>query len=162
MKTTMEFMLAVQKKEQLPTPYAVAKFLGVSPTSLYRYMDGSQTMDDYTALKVAKALGLDPMGVIAAANAERAKTEKERNDWAAIIKKVGGRAAGFMLILSIALLSQVIDIKDSYANSIAVDVKHYAHYRMDPPRPDTSEFPTGRRMNIQSRRTKMAPNNRYD
>src|SRR3569832_2443902 len=78
MKTTNEFMLAVQKKENLKTPYAIAKFLGISPTSLYRYMDGSQTMDDYTSLKVAKALGLDPMGVIAAANAERAKTEKQK------------------------------------------------------------------------------------
>ena len=116
MKTTIEFMLAVQKKENLKTPYAIAKFLGISPTSLYRYMDGSQTMDDYTSLKVAKALGVDPMGVIAAANAERAKTEEERKDWTEIVKKVGGRAAA-IIITAAALMIGVGSPSPAYAGT---------------------------------------------
>ena len=121
MKTTIEFMLAVQKKENLKTPYAIAKFLGISPTSLYRYMDGSQTMDDYTSLKVAKALGLDPMGVIAAANAERAKTEEEKKDWTEIVKKVGGRAAAILLTtaaLMVLTVSNPIPTQAASKNSV--------------------------------------------
>src|SRR3569832_333167 len=122
MKTTVDYMLALQKTLDLGTPYAIAKYLGIAPSSVYRYLAGEQKMDDYTALKVAKALGLDPMEVIAATNAERAKTEAVCNEWTALVKKVGGKAAAVVLILSAVTLPQVIDIKVVQASALQDNV----------------------------------------
>src|SRR3569833_3855996 len=96
MKTTVDYMLALQKTLDLGTPYAIAKYLGIAPSSVYRYLAGEQKMDDYTALKVAQALELNPLEVIAATNAERAKNEKEIAEWTKIFKLSAGRAAAML------------------------------------------------------------------
>jgi hypothetical protein len=47
-------------------------------------------MDDDVALKVAEILQLHPLQVIAAANAERAKTDEQKARWLTLMEKFSG------------------------------------------------------------------------
>src|SRR3569832_546064 len=107
-KTTDKNKHTQQKTQDKETPNAKTKKQKIAPSSVYRYLAGEQKMDDYTALKVAKALGLKPMEIKTTTNAERAKTEAEKNKKTTKNKKVGGKAAAVVLILSAVTLPQVI------------------------------------------------------
>lgn len=56
----------------LPSDYALAKFLGLSPSAIGFYRRKGKTMSDKTALLVADKLDFPPGQVLAWVNAERA------------------------------------------------------------------------------------------
>lgn len=58
-------------------------------------------MDDYTALKVAEALGIDPLEVIAIANAERTKRPEVKAAWEQIATRTAHAAMLILLVFSI-------------------------------------------------------------
>gem|GEM_PF-727999 len=81
MKTTNEYLDKVKKVHGLKSDYALAKYLETSTAVITRYRKNLSTMDDLMAVKIAKALSLEPIITIAAGNAERAKDEKTRELW---------------------------------------------------------------------------------
>jgi hypothetical protein len=97
MKTTIEFLDAVKEKLGLSSDYALAKRLGFSLSSVSSYRTGRRVLDDDAALTVALALETHPFNVIAAVNAERAKTPEQRARWSGVMEKF---SASFNALLS--------------------------------------------------------------
>ena len=88
MKTTREYICAIKLRENIESDYAVAKLLGVSRQSVSQYQLGKASFDDLTAVRAAELLGLNPLEVISAANAERAKSEDARRVWVGLWDKL--------------------------------------------------------------------------
>jgi transcriptional regulator with XRE-family HTH domain len=94
---TLEYLDAVKKKHGISSDYALAKVLSFSQPAMSAYRNGRRILDDDAALRVATELGLNPLIVIAAANAERAKTPEQRDMWHGIMEKF---SASFRNLLS--------------------------------------------------------------
>lgn len=88
--TTIEYLDAVKKRYGIASDYAVAKLLNFPQSSVSAYRNGRRTFDDDAALAVATALEINPLVVIAAANAERAKTDEQKARWVGIMEKFSG------------------------------------------------------------------------
>jgi transcriptional regulator with XRE-family HTH domain len=84
---TLEYLDAVKAKHGITSDYALAKVLNFSQSSLSLYRSGRRIFDDDVALRIATELGINPLAVIAAANAERAKTPEQRDLWHGIMEK---------------------------------------------------------------------------
>ncbi|NMG32347.1 hypothetical protein [Aromatoleum evansii] len=106
---TKEFLQAVKAKHELKCDAELARLLESSTPVISRYMTGQRVMDDYTAAKVAELLDLDPMIVIAQANAEREKDEKKRAFWSKF-------AAAASLAMVVGFFSTVAP-KNAYAST---------------------------------------------
>jgi transcriptional regulator with XRE-family HTH domain len=78
---TLNYLDAVKKRLGISSDYALAKALGISQQAVSNYRAGRSKMDDDVALTIAELLGINPLAVIAAANAERAKTDEARARW---------------------------------------------------------------------------------
>lgn len=87
MKNTIYFLDAVKEKLGITSDYALAKQLGFSLSTVSNYRTGRRVLDDDAALTIADALKLHPLSVIAAANAERAKTPEQRDRWSGVMEK---------------------------------------------------------------------------
>ena len=85
--TTIEYLDAVKAAKGLTSDYQLAKLLGFPLSSVSSYRTGRRFFDDEAALTVAQALGVEPICVIAAANAERAKTPEQKARWMALVEK---------------------------------------------------------------------------
>lgn len=78
---TVEYLDAVKARHDLKSDYALAKLLHITPTTIYTYRAGRGEMDATTAVKVAELLAVNPLGVIAAVELARAKSEQSRKVW---------------------------------------------------------------------------------
>ena len=78
---TTDYLDALKAARHLETDYQLAKLLDCSTAQLSQYRQRKRVMDDYTAARVAEMLGVDPLKVIAQANAEREKTDTKRAFW---------------------------------------------------------------------------------
>ena len=115
MKTTIEYLDIAKKMLEIESDYELARQLDLGRSSISGYRKGKNTFDDYTALKIARVLKIDPMEVIAAANAERAKSEEEKKDWENFSKRLGGAAATIVLMLvGFNWLETLLQIKNLY------------------------------------------------
>jgi len=94
---TLEYLEACKERLNITSDYALAKALGLSQTGLSNYRTGRSRMDDDVALKVADILHLHPLQVIAAANAERAKTPESKARWMGVMEKF---SVSFLSLLS--------------------------------------------------------------
>jgi transcriptional regulator with XRE-family HTH domain len=102
MQTTLDYLNAAKQALGIDSDYALAKWLGVTKQSASNWKNGKNIIDDYAAAKIADALGLDPLEVIAVANMERSeqKQEKERRDyWRKIFKRCAAAIVVFFLYL---------------------------------------------------------------
>lgn len=97
MKTTIEFLDAVKVKLGIASDYALAKQLGFPLSTVSNYRTGRRALDDDAALVIATALECHPLQVIAAANAERAKTDEQRQRWSSVAEKF---SVSFLRLLS--------------------------------------------------------------
>jgi len=84
---TLDLLEAVKVRRGISSDYALAKALGVSQPTVASYRAGNSRISDDVALTVAEILGMHPMSVIAAANAERAKTPEQRARWEGLMEK---------------------------------------------------------------------------
>jgi transcriptional regulator with XRE-family HTH domain len=84
--TTIEYLDAVKTAKGITSDYALAKLLGFSLSAVSSYRTGRRFLDDDAALTVAQALNLNPLIVIAAVNAERAKTPENRARWLGLME----------------------------------------------------------------------------
>ncbi len=98
---SMEYLDKAKEKLGIQSDNGVSKHLGITRSAISNYRSGNYIMDDFTAAKIAEILEIDPLIVIAAANAEREKGER-REYWKKVSKRLGGIAAGF-LFFSITL-----------------------------------------------------------
>lgn len=99
MKSVSEYLDAVKKRLDLPSDYAAAKALGVTPSAISKYRLGRASFDDLTCLRVAEILGVDEIEVIAAANAARANDPRIRRVW----ENVWGKATGATVTAALAV-----------------------------------------------------------
>jgi transcriptional regulator with XRE-family HTH domain len=95
MKTTLDYLNDAKAKLGFTSDNAFAGWLEVSPGGLSNYQSGRRIVDDYAAAKIAQALGIDPLEVIALANMEREKVSERKEFWRKIAK--GGVAATIFL-----------------------------------------------------------------
>ena len=107
MKTTVEYLDAVKAKLDLPSDYAAAKHLRVTRAAVSRYRGGDGTFDDTTAVRVAEILGVDPMELIAAMNAERARDDETRALWERLWGKVTGVTVASALVVGLSVAPSV-------------------------------------------------------
>ncbi|MGZ3319664.1 MAG: helix-turn-helix domain-containing protein [Xanthobacteraceae bacterium] len=84
---TIDLLEAVKVRRGVSSDYALAKVLGVTQQAVSSYRSGNSKISDDVALTVAEILHLEPMHVIALANAERAKTEAQKARWLDIVEK---------------------------------------------------------------------------
>lgn len=98
--TTIEYLDAVKAAKGFTSDYQLAKALGFSLSTVSSYRTGRRFFDDDAALTVALVLQLNPLEVIAAANAERAKTPESRARWEGLMEKFSGPIESFRNLLS--------------------------------------------------------------
>ncbi len=94
---TLEYLQAVKDRLGITSDYALAKALHVAQPTVTGYRSGRRVIDDEVALSVAEILHIHPLQVIAAANAERAKTPEQRARWSGVMEKF---SASFLNLLS--------------------------------------------------------------
>ena len=97
------YMDALRARYNLKSDYALAAMLNQPRNYLSRWRAGKIAWDDATALHVATLLEIDPAIVIAAAHAERARDQQEKNVWLDMVRRLGGGLVGLMLWAIIAL-----------------------------------------------------------
>jgi len=84
---TIEYLRAVKSRLGINSDYALAKSLGVTRSAVSKLQKGDVAFSDDVALTVAEILGVEPIAVIAAANAERAKTPEQKARWVGLMEK---------------------------------------------------------------------------
>jgi transcriptional regulator with XRE-family HTH domain len=95
---TVDYLDAVKTRHRLPSDYALAKRLGVAPANISSYRSGRRIIDDDMALAIALELAINPLQVIATANAERAKTPEQRARWSGVMEKF---SVSFLNLISV-------------------------------------------------------------
>ena len=81
MKTTIQYLDAVKARLGIESDYGVAKALGITRAAVSRYRTGVGTFDDEVAMTVAEILKINPLEIIVASRAERAKNDVQRKKW---------------------------------------------------------------------------------
>lgn len=81
--------------------YALRKILKCAPQMIYAYRAGRRDLSEAHCLLVAHALGIDPLHVFAAVEADRTKNPEARRVWNDAAKRAS-RAAAFLLAVLMA------------------------------------------------------------
>lgn len=98
---TLEYLAACKERLGIESDYALAKALNVAQSSISNYRTGRSRIDDDVALSIAEILGIEPIVVIAAANAERAKTPEQKARWMGLMGTVSEKISeSFNTLLS--------------------------------------------------------------
>lgn len=98
MKSTLDYLNSAKKALGIESDYALAKWLGVTKQAVSSYKLGKSIIDDYAAAKIAEALNINALEVIAVANMEREKVSEKREFWRKIA--VGSAALGIAILLA--------------------------------------------------------------
>lgn len=78
---TVDFLDAIKQRHALPSDYATAKLLHISPQQVSMYRAGTRALGDETALRVAELLDLPAGYVLACVHAERTSDSAMRRVW---------------------------------------------------------------------------------
>ncbi len=84
-----EWIDRVKTAKGWPSDYRAAKELGFKANTISTYRASGAPMDETISLKVAEALAIDPIIILADQAMERAKDETARSAWAGILAKLG-------------------------------------------------------------------------
>lgn len=93
MKTCKDWLEQLMAARSV-TAYGAAKLIGIDTNTAYNYKAGTRAFDAFTATRVAELLNVDPVLVIASAEAERAKDAERRAYW----ERLGGTAAAVLVV----------------------------------------------------------------
>lgn len=85
MKNTTDYLDEIKKRNGISSDYKLAQHLNVAKQSISRYRNRKGNTDNYIALKIAEALNINPLEVIATESKKRAKSEEERKAWERIL-----------------------------------------------------------------------------
>ncbi|WP_186193353.1 helix-turn-helix domain-containing protein [Burkholderia gladioli] len=99
MKITVDYLDALRVELNLPSDYAAAKALGVTPSTVSKYRLGRSVFDEKVAIRVAELLQIEPIEVIAACKAESAPDEHIRSVWIGTWEKI---STGFRTLVLLA------------------------------------------------------------
>lgn len=97
MKNAAEWLDAIKRKHHVESDWAVAKLLDTNHAVISHYRAGRRAFDAYMAVKVAALLGIDPLKVIASAEAERSRDADRKDFWkrlAACVLVAAGAGTG--------------------------------------------------------------------
>ena len=95
--------------------YALAQKTGILKQRISAYRARTQTPDAYACARLADAIGIDPLALLAQVEAETEKNEARRNYWRALSERVGrGVTLGFF----VALFGITVTPEKSYATGI--------------------------------------------
>jgi len=97
---TVEYLRAVKARHGISSDYALAAKLGVTRSAVSKMQQGGVAFSDDVALTVAELLEIEPIVVIAAANAERAKTPEQKAKWMGLVEKFSVPVGSFLNLLS--------------------------------------------------------------
>lgn len=103
MSKSAYYLDLVKKKHGISSDYGLAKFFNVHRNVISNYRTGCRAFNDEMVFKVADALEINPAVIIAAINAERAKTEEKKKFWRDSFKRISGGAAAVIMSMGIAL-----------------------------------------------------------
>lgn len=82
MKTTLDYLnQVINKHSGIENDNQLALFLGITRQAIYQYKHG-QNMSVLVAIRIASALGINPMEPVSATLWAQAKTEEEQRFWA--------------------------------------------------------------------------------
>jgi transcriptional regulator with XRE-family HTH domain len=98
MINTIKYLEEAMRVLKAESQGQLAQRLGITRPAVSQYMAGTRVMDDYTAARVAKVLGIDPLKVIAAANGEREKDSEKRDFWIRLASEAGAPPMCIFLI----------------------------------------------------------------
>jgi transcriptional regulator with XRE-family HTH domain len=84
---TLEYLQAVKTRLGISSDYALAMRLGITRSAVSKFQQGKGIFGDDVALTVAQILDLNPLVVIAQANAERSNTPEMRDRWMGVMEK---------------------------------------------------------------------------
>lgn len=73
----------------IDTDYKLAKYLELSNGYIAEWRRGKRVPDAYACMRLADALKIDPIQLLAQIEAETEKNEARRNYWRALSQKVG-------------------------------------------------------------------------
>lgn len=93
---------AAKEKLGITSDYALAQKTGIRKEYISLYRDGKRTPDAYACARLADALGVDPLALLAQVEAATEKNEARRNYWRAVSERVGaGIVAGLLVVFSV-------------------------------------------------------------
>lgn len=90
MLTTLDWLSAAKTTLCISSDYGIAKYLGISKTTISSYRTKGDAFGPETARKVAEVLKVPAEVIAVSAEWERAKREYDKDMWAAIYEKIGG------------------------------------------------------------------------
>lgn len=94
MLTTAALMAAAKQANGIPSNYRLARVIGASDNTLFRWNTGRGVPDDEHAVKLADLAGLDRGYVIAAMRALREPNPELRAIWAHMAERLAASPAG--------------------------------------------------------------------
>lgn len=94
---TLEYLAACKVELGIESDYALAARLGITRSAVSQLQKGKAVLGDDVALSISEILGINPLKVIADANAERAKTPEMRARWMGVMEKF---SASFNFLIS--------------------------------------------------------------
>jgi transcriptional regulator with XRE-family HTH domain len=97
---TLEYLQAVKTRLEITSDYALAARLGVTRSAVSNFMRGKGVLGDDVALTIAQILDLNPLVVIAQANAERASSPEIRARWTGVVEKFSASFNGLIRVMA--------------------------------------------------------------
>ena len=85
---TQDYLDATKAKIGIQSDYALAKSLDISREYMSQLRSGKRPVSDEVALRIAKLLEVNPIQIIATANAERAKNPEIQAAWTTLMDKI--------------------------------------------------------------------------
>lgn len=98
-----EWIDRVKAAKGWESDYRVAKELSLSRQTVSGYRGKIPTMDEETSMKVAHVLELNPAVILADQAMERARNDEARQAWQTILERLGGLAAGVLIVVGLTL-----------------------------------------------------------
>ncbi|WP_163833703.1 helix-turn-helix domain-containing protein [Spartinivicinus ruber] len=89
MKWLEDYVDEFKAKLNLPSDYAVAKELNVGRQAISKLRTGSVSIGKEKYLRIAQALKIDPLQVIATAEAQKTKNPELKAQWIRLAKEKG-------------------------------------------------------------------------
>ncbi len=103
MKTQQKYLDDLADLTETGSDYAIAKMLGVTRQRISNYRAGRHHFDQEMCFRVAEALGLNPIEVIAALAAEKEKDKEKARAWRERYRRYAGRAAAVFLAAALSV-----------------------------------------------------------
>lgn len=93
MLTTSDLLAAAKRGAAIPSNYRLARVMGLSDNTVFRWSSGAGAPDDLHAARLAEMAGLDVEYVVASMKAAREKDPELRAIWARMAERLA-RAPG--------------------------------------------------------------------